>query len=142
MPPLQRLFFSLLLLSGSCIFLTSCGLKGPLYLPQAKCYEKSAAIGPCLYVPEKPINPNATINMQIFRADTEIFVGQISINQMKRTHQELIDYLFRSMDFPNGVYLMTGTCLVPPNEFTLAIGDRISISIEEIGVLTNTVALK
>jgi 2-dehydro-3-deoxy-D-arabinonate dehydratase len=61
---------------------------------------------------------------------------------MKRTHQELIDYLFRSMDFPNGVYLMTGTCLVPPNEFTLAVGDRISISIAEIGVLTNTVALK
>jgi len=116
--------------------------ENPLYLPQAKCYEKSAAIGPCLYVPEKPINPNATITMQIFRADAEIFVGQISINQMKRTHQELIDYLFRSMDFSNGVYLMTGTCLVPPNEFTLAIGDRISISIEEIGVLTNTVELK
>ncbi|TSA57643.1 MAG: 2-hydroxyhepta-2,4-diene-1,7-dioate isomerase [Sediminibacterium sp.] len=116
--------------------------ENPLYLPQAKCYEKSAAIGPCLYVPEKPINPNATINMQIFRAEAELFSGQISINQMKRTHQELIDYLFRSMDFPNGVYLMTGTCLVPPNEFTLAVGDRISISIAEIGVLTNTVALK
>ena len=116
--------------------------ENPLYLPQAKCYEKSAAIGPCLYVPEKPINPNATIHMQIFRAEAELFSGQISINQMKRTHQELIDYLFRSMDFPNGVYLMTGTCLVPPNEFTLAVGDRISISIAEIGVLTNTVALK
>ena len=116
--------------------------ENPLYLPQAKCYEKSAAIGPCLYVPENPINPDAKINMQIFRAETELFSGQISINQMKRTHQELIDYLFRSMDFPNGVYLMTGTCLVPPNEFTLAVEDRISISIAEIGVLTNTVALK
>ncbi|MEI8099103.1 MAG: fumarylacetoacetate hydrolase family protein [Sediminibacterium sp.] len=116
--------------------------ENPLYLPQAKCYEKSAAIGPCLYVPENPINPDAKINMQIFRAEAELFSGQISINQMKRTHQELIDYLFRSMDFPNGVYLMTGTCLVPPNEFTLAVGDRISISIAEIGVLTNTVALK
>ena len=116
--------------------------ENPLYLPQAKCYEKSAAIGPCLYVPEKPINPNATIHMQIFRAEAELFSGQISINQMKRTHQELIDYLFRSMDFPNGVYLMTGTCLVPPNEFTLAAEDRICISIAEIGVLTNTVALK
>jgi len=116
--------------------------ENPLYLPQAKCYEKSAAIGPCLYVPENPINPDAKINMQIFRAEAELFSGQISINQMKRTHQELIDYLFRSMDFPNGVYLMTGTCLVPPNEFTLSVGDRISISIAEIGVLTNTVALK
>ncbi len=116
--------------------------ENPLYLPQAKCYEKSAAIGPCLYVPENPINPDVKINMQIFRAEAELFSGQISINQMKRTHQELIDYLFRSMDFPNGVYLMTGTCLVPPNEFTLAVGDRISISIAEIGVLTNTVALK
>ena len=93
-------------------------------------------------MPENPINPDAKINMQIFRAEAELFSGQISINQMKRTHQELIDYLFRSMDFPNGVYLMTGTCLVPPNEFTLAVGDRISISIAEIGVLTNTVALK
>jgi len=116
--------------------------ENPLYLPQAKCYEKSAAIGPCLYVPENPINPDAKINMQIFRAEAELFSGQISINQMKRTHQELIDYLFRSMDFPKGVYLMTGTCLVPPNEFTLAVGDRISISIAEIGVLTNTVTLK
>jgi len=116
--------------------------ENPLYLPQAKCYEKSAAIGPCLYVPENPINPDAKINMQIFRAEAELFSGQISINQMKRTHQELIDYLFRSMDFPNGVYLMTGTCLVPPNEFTLSVGDRISISIAEIGVLTNTVTLK
>lgn len=116
--------------------------ENPLYLPQAKCYEKSAAIGPCLYVPENPINPDAKINMQIFRSEAALFSGQISINQMKRTHQELIDYLFRSMDFPNGVYLMTGTCLVPPNEFTLAVGDRISISIAEIGVLTNTVALK
>ncbi|MCX6298026.1 MAG: fumarylacetoacetate hydrolase family protein [Bacteroidetes bacterium] len=116
--------------------------ENPLYLPQAKCYEKSAAIGPCLYVPENPINPDAKINMQIFRSEATLFSGQISINQMKRTHQELIHYLFRSMDFPNGVYLMTGTCLVPPNEFTLAVGDRISISIAEIGVLTNTVALK
>ena len=114
--------------------------ENPLYLPQAKSYDKSAAIGPCLYVPEHPIDANTAINMTIERGGVVAFSGTISINQMKRTHQELIDFLFREMSFPKGVYLMTGTCLVPPNEFTLHIGDTISISIDEIGTLTNVVS--
>jgi 2-dehydro-3-deoxy-D-arabinonate dehydratase len=61
---------------------------------------------------------------------------------MKRKHQELVDFLFREMSFPNGVYLMTGTCLVPPNDFTLQVGDSISIGIEPIGILKNTVGVK
>jgi 2-dehydro-3-deoxy-D-arabinonate dehydratase len=113
--------------------------ENPLYLPQAKSYDKSAAIGPCLYVPEHPIDANTAINMRIERGGAVVFSGTISINQMKRTHQELIDFLFREMSFPQGVYLMTGTCLVPPNEFTLHIGDIVSISIDEIGTLTNVV---
>lgn len=113
--------------------------ENPLYLPQAKCYERSAAIGPCLWVPEHPIDPDTKISMEISRNATTVFSGQISINQMKRKHDELIGYLFRAMRFPNGVYLMTGTCLVPPNEFTLQEGDIVRIEIDGIGRLENTV---
>jgi 2-dehydro-3-deoxy-D-arabinonate dehydratase len=116
--------------------------ENPLYLPQAKCYDNAAAIGPCLYVPEQPIDLNAKIKMSIYRDDSEVFKGEISINQMKRGHQELVGYLYRETSFPDGVYLMTGTCLVPPNEFTLEVGDTVNICIDEIGTLTNTVALK
>ena len=113
--------------------------ENPLYLPQAKSYDKSAAIGPCLYVPEKPIEVDTKIAMEILRRGENIFSGTISINQMKRTHEELIGFLFREMSFPQGVYLMTGTCLVPSNEFTLHLGDIVRISIDDIGTLTNTV---
>jgi 2-dehydro-3-deoxy-D-arabinonate dehydratase len=116
--------------------------ENPLYLPQAKSYDKSAAIGPCLYVPETPIDANTAIHMSIERANKEVFSGTISINQMKRTHKELIGYLYREMSFPHGVYLMTGTCLVPPNEFTLHSGDIVRISIDEIGTLSNIVTVK
>lgn len=116
--------------------------ENPLYLPQAKCYDHSAAIGPCLYVPKTAIDANTSISMQISRDGQELFSGQININQMKRGHEELIGYLFREMSFPQGVFLMTGTCLVPPNEFTLAEHDIVSIQIEGIGSLTNTVQLK
>jgi 2-dehydro-3-deoxy-D-arabinonate dehydratase len=116
--------------------------ENPLYLPQAKCYDHSAAIGPCLYVPKIAIDANTSISMQISRDGQAIFSGQININQMKRTHTELIGYLFREMSFPHGVFLMTGTCLVPPNEFTLAEKDIVTIQIEGIGTLTNTVSLK
>lgn len=116
--------------------------ENPLYLPQAKSYDRSAAIGPCLCVLEKPINEETLIEMTIERKENVVFQGQISINQMKRKHQELVDFLFREMSFPRGVYLMTGTCLVPPNDFTLQEGDSISISIEPIGILRNTVGVK
>jgi 2-dehydro-3-deoxy-D-arabinonate dehydratase len=116
--------------------------ENPLYLPQAKSYDKAAAIGPCLYVPSAPIHPDTNISMNIVRSGNEVFTGTISINQMKRTHTELIGYLFREMSFPKGVYLMTGTCLVPPNEFTLAVGDVVNITIDGIGTLTNTIAVK
>jgi 2-dehydro-3-deoxy-D-arabinonate dehydratase len=113
--------------------------ENPLYLPQAKCYERSAAIGPCLWVPEHPIDPDTKISMVISRNATTVFSGQISISQMKRKHDELIGYLFRAMHFPEGVYLMTGTCLVPPNEFTLQEDDIVSMVIDGIGELKNTV---
>jgi 2-dehydro-3-deoxy-D-arabinonate dehydratase len=116
--------------------------ENPLYLPQAKCYQRSAAIGPCLLVPSKPIDADTQIHMSIERKKEIVFSGSISINQMKRKHEELIRYLFMEIDFPQGVYLMTGTCLVPPNDFTLAVGDLVHMSIDGIGSLRNKVATK
>jgi len=116
--------------------------ENPLYLPQAKCYQRSAAIGPCLLVPSKPIDADTQIHMSIERSNEIIFSGSISINQMKRKHEELIGYLLMEMNFPQGVYLMTGTCLVPPNDFTLAVGDLVHMSIDGIGSLRNKVAIK
>lgn len=116
--------------------------ENPLYLPQAKSYDGAAAIGPCLYVPAHPIDPDAQISIAIVRNGESVFDGTISINRMKRSHTELISYLFRETSFPHGVFLMTGTGIVPPNEFTLAIGDQISITIEHIGTLVNIVTQK
>jgi len=116
--------------------------ENPLYLPQAKCYQRSAAIGPCLLVTAKPIDADTQIHMSIERNLEIVFRGSISINQMKRKHEELISYLFMEMDFPQGVYLMTGTCLVPPNDFTLAVDDLVHMSIDGIGSLRNKVAVK
>lgn len=114
--------------------------ENPLYLPQAKSYDGSAAIGPCIYVPEKPIKRDAYIKMQILRDKKVVFEGQTTINQMKRSHKELVGFLFKEMSFPQGVFLMTGTCVVPDNDFTLRSNDVVEIEIEEIGLLRNTVA--
>ena len=116
--------------------------ENPLYLPQAKTYERSAALGPCLYVPESPIKPDTNIHMEIKRNNTVVFEGTIQLNQMKRTLPELAGFLFREMEFPFGSFLMTGTCLVPGNEFTLQENDVVNISIDEIGTLTNTVVYR
>ena len=113
--------------------------ENPLYLPQAKSYNASAAIGPCLFVPGKPIHPDSMIRLEIKRQNELIFSGEISINRMKRKHTELVEYLFRETSFPNGVYLMTGTGVVPPDHFTLKPGDEIKISIDNIGTLLNIV---
>ena len=114
--------------------------ENPLYLPQAKCYDYAAAIGPCLLVPPKPIDPDSKIHMKIERLGKTVFEGEISINQMKRGHEELAGFLTREMSFPQGVYLMTGTCLVPDDSFTLNVGDKISIEIDNIGILENVVS--
>ncbi|HTE34679.1 MAG TPA: fumarylacetoacetate hydrolase family protein [Chryseolinea sp.] len=114
--------------------------ENPLYLPQAKVYDGCAALGPCLYVPGKPIDEHSKITLEIKRSGRTAFTDSISIDRMKRKHKELASYLFMECSFPKGVYMMTGTGIVPPNDFTLASGDEISITIENIGTLTNTVA--
>jgi len=113
--------------------------ENPLYLPQAKTYDRCAALGPCLFVPPSPIAPDTTIAMEIIRGERKLYQDMVQINKMKRTHRELASYLFRECEFPRGCFLMTGTCLVPPPDFTLAVGDVVNISIDGIGTLTNTI---
>jgi len=114
--------------------------ENPLYLPQAKMYDGCAAIGPCVLVTEEAISPATVIAIAIERGGKTAFEGSVTIDQMKRTHGELVDYLFREYSFPTGAYLMTGTCVVPDNTFTLKSGDNIKISIAGIGELVNVVA--
>ncbi|WP_236976994.1 fumarylacetoacetate hydrolase family protein [Membranihabitans maritimus] len=116
--------------------------ENPLYLPQAKMYDKSAAIGPCLYVPGQSIFlSNAKIKLTISRNGHVEFEDEISIDQMKRTEEELKDYLVAGCSFPHGCYLMTGTGIVPDDDFTLQPGDIVVIEIEHIGKLENTVGM-
>lgn len=114
--------------------------ENPLYLPQAKSYSGATAIGPCLYVPQQPIPDDTAIRIAIFRDGEVVFEDEVAVSQMKRKPDELLHYLFRELSFPAGVYLMTGTGIIPHSEFTLHSGDVIQITIEHIGVLTNTVA--
>jgi len=114
--------------------------ENPLYLPQAKSYNGAAALGPCLLVQENPIDPDTVISIEIVRDWDVVFSDQISINQMKRKHTELVSYLFRELDFPHGAFLMTGTGIIPHDDFTLHGGDSIKITIAQIGTLINTVA--
>jgi 2-dehydro-3-deoxy-D-arabinonate dehydratase len=112
-----------------------------LYLPQAKIYKGSCALGPCIVtgVSEDEVR-GWTIGVSIKRGDREVFAGSTSIGQIKRSFGELIDYLFRSQEFPSGVILLTGTGVVPGDDFTLNAGDQVQISISGIGTLENEVA--
>ena len=113
--------------------------QNPLYLPQAKTYDGCAGLGPCIYVPKTPLEVALEIQLTIERNSIVVFEESISTDRMKRKPQELVDYLFRESSFPNGAFLMTGTGIVPPPDFTLELGDTIHINIEKIGTLTNTV---
>jgi 2-dehydro-3-deoxy-D-arabinonate dehydratase len=113
--------------------------ENPLYLPQAKTYERSAALGPCIYVPAVPIDMGTTISLLIRRENNDVFASKVSLKQMKRELAELAGWLFKELKFPDGCFLMTGTGIIPPDDFTLKEDDVVSISIDNIGTLTNTV---
>jgi 2-dehydro-3-deoxy-D-arabinonate dehydratase len=114
--------------------------ENPLYLPQAKIYLESCALGPVITLAEAVADPkNLNISMSVERKNEVIFSGWISTSQMKREFHELIEYLSRANAFPHGAFLLTGTGIVPPAEFTLEDGDFVSISIEAIGTLKNPV---
>jgi len=115
--------------------------ENPLYLPQAKVYERSAAIGPCLWVPGEEISAGTAIRLEIKRGESAVFTASVQLNRMKRTFGELAGYLFREMAFEEGVFLMTGTGIVPPADFSLQEGDQVAITIDGIGTLHNSVSV-
>ncbi len=114
--------------------------ENPLYLPQAKTYDGSAAIGPCIYVSEWTFHTDSEIHLLINRNGEAVFEGKTSVSQMKRSPEELANWLFRELSFPQGCFLMTGTGIIPTKDFTLEPGDEIRITIERIGTLVNFVA--
>jgi 2-dehydro-3-deoxy-D-arabinonate dehydratase len=112
----------------------------PLYLPQAKIFDGSAALGPGLYLTNDWPTPDTSIEMSIARNGETVFAGRTEIGRMKQTLPNLRDYLFRHCSFADGCYLMTGTGIVPDDEFTLQRNDRVEISIPPVGTLINDVA--
>lgn len=114
--------------------------ENPLYLSQAKIYDGSAALGPCVLVCEEPLPSYAAITLSIRRGESEVFAGSVEISQITRRFVDLAAYLFRECSFPQGALLMTGTGIVPAAPFTLQHGDVIHITIDQIGCLTNRVA--
>jgi 2-keto-4-pentenoate hydratase/2-oxohepta-3-ene-1,7-dioic acid hydratase in catechol pathway len=113
-----------------------------LYLPQAKIYHRSCAIGPCIVVGSaETVARTWLITLQIHRGGRIIFEGQTGVNRIKRSFEELVSYLYRSQTFPYGAVLLTGTGIVPGNDFTLQPDDRVRIEVNGIGVLENTVII-
>ncbi|HEY9229010.1 MAG TPA: fumarylacetoacetate hydrolase family protein [Gemmatimonadaceae bacterium] len=113
--------------------------ENPLYLPQAKTYDGSCALGPALLISEVPMPPDARISLKVIRSDDVVFEGSTTVSQMRRTPDELVEYLCRETSFPLGCVLLTGTGVVPPDEFTLASRDEVRIEIGGIGSLVNCV---
>lgn len=113
--------------------------ENPLYLPQAKSYEGATGIGPGLCVLDTPILKETEIRLSISRSGAVVFEGQTSLKEMKRELEELVSYLYRELDFSKGCYLMTGTGIVPGTDFTLQSGDQITIEIDQLGKLVQTV---
>jgi 2-dehydro-3-deoxy-D-arabinonate dehydratase len=116
--------------------------ENPLYLPQAKLYRGSCALGPCLVpVAEAPAPEAMEISLAIERDGAEVFADRCPVADMKRGLDELVDWLWRGQDLPLGAVLLTGTSIVPPPELTLRPGDRVTIAITGLGELTNPVEL-
>jgi len=113
--------------------------ENPLYLPQAKVYDRSCALGPCIMVASEPLPATTPIHIEIERHASIVFSGSTTLTELRRPIPEMAEYLFRENSFPHGVFLMTGTGIVPPDDFSLAAHDRIRITIEPIGTLTNDV---
>jgi len=113
--------------------------QNPLYLPQAKVYDRSCALGPGILVTKDPLPRSTEIALHIERDGAEVFAGSTTLAAMKRDPATLVEYLFRQNTFPHGCFLLTGTGIVPPDTFTLAPGDTIRITIGPIGTLTSVV---
>jgi 2-dehydro-3-deoxy-D-arabinonate dehydratase len=115
--------------------------ENPLYLPQAKVYAQCCGLGPAILVSSQPLEITTEIHLEIIRGGRHVFKGYTELVNMKRSPTELVEYLFRDNIFPHGCFLLTGTGIIPPDEFTLQPGDEIRITIEPIGTLINKVKL-
>ena len=113
--------------------------ENPLYLPQAKVYNRSCALGPGILVCSEPLSSATQIHLEILRAGHTAFSGSTTLASLKRDPRELVHYLYRDNVFPNGCFLLTGTGIVPPDSLTLKHGDEIRITIDGIGTLVNFV---
>ncbi len=111
----------------------------PLYLPQAKVYDKSCALGPGIFVTQGPLPLSTQISLEILRGSKVEFSAAVTLADMKRDPATLVEYLFRDNSFPRGCFLLTGTGIVPPDTFTLHSKDEIRITIAPIGTLVNEV---
>jgi 2-dehydro-3-deoxy-D-arabinonate dehydratase len=114
--------------------------ENPLYLPQAKVYDGSCAIGPCIFLTNDPIPASTAISIVVSRLGNTAFQGRTTVSQIKRSFSQLVEYLYRETSFPTGCLLLTGTGIAPDASFTLQSGDFISITIEPIGTFTNQVS--
>jgi 2-dehydro-3-deoxy-D-arabinonate dehydratase len=113
--------------------------ENPLYLPQAKVYAQCCGLGPCIYLSDKPLPRETAIQLEIRREHLAVFQGETTLAELKRDPVELAEYLYRDNEFPYGAFLLTGTGIVPPDDFTLLPGDEIRITIEPVGTLINHV---
>lgn len=113
--------------------------ENPLYLPQAKVYDRSCALGPCILVSNSALPRSTEIQLEIRRGDKTEFSGSTSLEALKRDPASLVEFLYRNNTFPNGCFLLTGTGIVPPDSFTLKPNDEIRITITDIGTLVNYV---
>lgn len=113
--------------------------ENPLYLPQAKVYDQCCGLGPAVLVRAEPLPLETSIHLAVLRHGEAVVDDSTSLAALKRSAEELVEYLFRDSSFPDGCYLLTGTGIVPPDAFTLEPGDRVRITIEPIGTLENYV---
>ena len=113
--------------------------ENPLYLPQAKVYHRSCALGPGILVSPEPLPSSTEIRLEILRRGETAFAASTTLASIKRDFSTLVEYLYRDNVFPNGCFLLTGTGIVPPDSFTLDLGDEIRIAIDGIGTLVNSV---
>jgi 2-dehydro-3-deoxy-D-arabinonate dehydratase len=113
--------------------------QNPLYLPQAKVYNRSCALGPGILFSKEPLSRETGISIGIERGGSTVFSGETSVAQIKRPFEELAMYLYRDQTFAFGTFLLTGTGIVPPDSFTLEKGDTVRIRIDGIGELMNPV---
>lgn len=115
--------------------------ENPLYLPQAKFYDGACAVGPAVTLAgSMPAAEKVTIRLAIARGGRPAFEGVTDLGMMKRSFEELVEWLGRETSFPDGAVLLTGTGVVPPDDFTLASGDEVTIEVSGVGRLVNTVA--